>query len=168
MYFTFYICCVSNKHAQISNEVLYKCVHVHICGGGLPLHVYILLVRSGAYLSAIIGEAGVSWYWSGWCISLVLMLRNRSIIPVHHMYTAEWCARQVMCIPCCRELTSLKQQLSRDCWLVWPHHDSVFSCTCTYMLCTCTCMCMYTVINIIIHVSIIISRIDSGGGPQLL
>ena len=31
----------------------------------------------------------------------------------------------VMRIPCWWELISLKQ---RDLWLVWPHHDSVFSC----------------------------------------
>ena len=35
-------------------------------------------------------------------------------------------------------ITSLKQPLSRDCWLVWPHHDSVFF--------------MYN--NIIIHVHV--------------
>ena len=28
---------------------------------------------------------------------------------------------------------TVKQPLSRDCWLVVPHHDSVFSCTCSYM-----------------------------------
>ena len=29
----------------------------------------------------------------------------------------------------------LKTALSRNYWLVWPHHDSVFSCTCIYMTC---------------------------------
>ena len=33
-----------------------------------------------------------------------------------------------LCVfPARRELTSSKQLLSRDCWLVWPHHDSFFS-----------------------------------------
>ena len=37
-----------------------------------------------------------------------------------------------MCIPFWWELTSSKQPLSRDHWLVWPHHDSFFR---SYRMC---------------------------------
>ena len=47
------------------------------------------------------------------------------------VYKAGWCVRQVMCIPALLiSAISSKQPLSRDLWLVWPHHDSVFQCTC--------------------------------------
>ena len=41
-----------------------------------------------------------------------------------------------MHIPCWWELhvttCSSKQPLSRDRWLIWPHHDSAFLCTCIH------------------------------------
>ena len=48
-----------------------------------------------------------------------------------------------LCVfPARRELTSSKQLLSRDCWLVWPHHDSFFY-DCTNVHRTCVYMCIY-------------------------
>ena len=54
---------------------------------------------------------------------------HATYIHVHGVYKAGCCARQVTRIPCWWELISLKQPLYKDCWLVWPHHDSVFSYT---------------------------------------
>ena len=61
---------------------------------------------------------------SGWWV--VLMSQDHKDYDSPWVFRAEWCARQLMCIPYWWGLTSSKQPLSRDRWLVWPHHDSIY------------------------------------------
>ena len=123
-----------------------------------------LLVMSGGGLALFY----CPWWGTCMCfvvMSLVPMSQNHKHYDSPCLFKAGWCVRQVMRIPCRWQLTSLKQLVSRDCGVVWPHHDHVhmYKCTCMYMYIHVVHACTY--VYVVIHIRSI-SSLWSGWGSM--